>query len=91
MEATLLVLRELPPPAAGPDILAGLDGAGAGSAADGREAAVVEDIWVSERVSAWSWRRPVIQALIPVRARCNGSTLRMAQHSRRFSTVCRKE
>src|SRR6266511_1962010 len=41
VEAALLVLRVLPPPAAGANVLAGLDGAGAGGAADARIPLVV--------------------------------------------------
>src|SRR3972149_4691913 len=44
VQATLLVLRVLPPPAAGADVLPRLDGAGAGRAADAGEAAVVEGV-----------------------------------------------
>ncbi|KKM74839.1 hypothetical protein LCGC14_1396260, partial [marine sediment metagenome] len=44
VQAALLVLRVLPPPASGADVIAGLDGAGAGSAADAGEAAVMEEV-----------------------------------------------
>src|SRR5579863_5531886 len=44
MDAALLVVRVLPPPAAGARVLAGLDRAGAGRAADRREALVVQRV-----------------------------------------------
>ena len=46
---------------------------------------------VSVRVTDWSRRRPVIQALASDRARFSGCTLRIAQHSLRSSTLSRKE
>ena len=42
VEAAFLVLRPLPPPAARAEVLAGLDGPGAGGAADGRETGGVQ-------------------------------------------------
>ena len=44
MQAAFLVLGAFPPPAAGAHVLAGLDGARAGRAADGGVAAVVQRV-----------------------------------------------
>lgn len=44
MQTTLLFARIFPPPAARAEVLAGLDGTGAGSAADADEASVVERV-----------------------------------------------
>src|SRR3989304_4518661 len=44
MQAALLVLGQLPPPPSGPDVLPGLDGAGARGASDARVAQVVERV-----------------------------------------------
>src|SRR3989338_9991678 len=44
VEAALFLVRPLPPPPPGAEILARLDGAGARCAADGRIALIVEDV-----------------------------------------------